>query len=96
MDVTRVADGYVLLYEGHTGTGAATSRDGIAWKDRGLVVRLSGLDADRFGQVTPHLVPEANGWQVFVGAASRKTWDGNSIAAFCLAALPQIGDTITK
>ncbi len=86
VDVTRVADGYVLLYEGHTGTGAATSRDGIAWKERELVLRLSGMETDRFGQVTPHLVR----------AASRKTWDGNSIAAFSLAALPQIGDTVAK
>jgi sucrose-6-phosphate hydrolase SacC (GH32 family) len=92
VDVTRVADGYVLLYEGHAGTGAATSRDGLAWQDRGLVKRLSGTDADRFGQVTPHLVSAKNGWQVFVGAASRKTWDGNSVAASSLATLPPIGE----
>ena len=92
VDVTRVAGGYVLLYEGHTGTGAATSRDGIVWKDRGLVMRLSGTEADQYGQVTPHLVRAETGWQLFVGAASRKTWDGNSIAALSLATLPPIGE----
>lgn len=96
VDVTRTIDGYVLLYEGHTGTGAATSRDGITWQDRGLVIRLSGTEADRFGQVTPHLVRAENGWQVFMGAASRKTWDGNSIAAFSLATLPPIEEAAAK
>lgn len=91
VDVVRSADGYVLLYEGHAGTGAATSRDGVVWKDRGLAIRLSGTEADRYGQVTPHLVHTGHDWQVFLGAASRKSWDGNSVVSFSLATLPQIG-----
>jgi hypothetical protein len=96
VDVTRVPDGYILLYEGHAGTGLATSRDGIAWKDRGLAARLSGTDADRFGQVTPHLVRADNGWQVFLGAASRKTWDGNCLAVVPLTMPPDIGNPVIK
>ena len=42
MDVERVGDGYVMVYESHEGTKAATSDDGIAWKDRGLWLHRSG------------------------------------------------------
>jgi len=96
VDVTRVSDGYVMLYEGQAGTGAATSRDGLVWKDCGLVLPLSGTDSDRYGQVTPHLVDAGNSWLVFLGAASRKTWDGNSVAATSLVTLPRIGETGIK
>ena len=90
VDVARVDRGYLLLYEGHTGMGAATSRDGIIWKERGLITHLSGSDSDRYGQVTPHLVRAGDNWQLFFGAASRKTWDGNSVAAFSVVKLPEI------
>ncbi len=88
VDVARMNEGYLLLYEGHQGTGVALSRDGVSWKDRGLLFGLSGTETDRFGQVTPHLVAWEHGWEVYLGAASRTTWDGNSIAAFTLPRLP--------
>jgi sucrose-6-phosphate hydrolase SacC (GH32 family) len=88
VDIARVENGYLLLYEGQAGVGAAVSGDGVVWKDRGLVTHLSGSDSDRYGQVTPHLVHNGNAWQIFFGAASRKTWDGNILARVPLAALP--------
>ena len=94
VDVTRVEQGYILLYEGHAGVGAATSTEGITWKERGLVTHLSGSEADRYGQVTPHLVHGAGSWQVFFGAASRRTWDGNLVAAIQLATLPRNAEPI--
>ena len=42
VDVERVGAGYVMVYESHEGTRAATSDDGISWKDRGLWVPRSG------------------------------------------------------
>jgi hypothetical protein len=96
VDVARVENGYLLLYEGHTGIGAATSRNGIAWKDRGLMTHLSGSDSDRYGQVTPHLVHAGNAWQIFFGAASRKTWDGNIMAAISVLVVPSIGEGEAK
>ncbi len=88
VDVARSEDGLVLLHEGTGGTGIAVSSDGITWNDRGRLVELSGTDSDRFGQVTPHLVRVARGWEVYLGAAGRKTWDGNLIAAVALPRLP--------
>jgi predicted GH43/DUF377 family glycosyl hydrolase len=96
VDVTRIAAGYLLLYEGHTGIGAATSRDGIHWKAGGLLTHLSGTDLDRYGQVTPHLVRAGDTWQLFFGAASRKSWDGNSIAAFSRVKLPEVLENAIK
>jgi hypothetical protein len=96
VDVAKIPGGYVLFFEGHNGIGAATSRDGINWKDCGLVTGLSGSDLDRYGRVTPHLVQVGGTGQMFFGAASRKTWDGNIMAASELAALPRIEPKETK
>ncbi|MDB6031367.1 MAG: hypothetical protein JWM16_1705 [Verrucomicrobiales bacterium] len=96
VDVARVEKGYLLLYEGHTGVGAAVSGDGVVWKVRGLVTHLSGSDSDRYGQVTPHLVHAGNAWQIFFGAANRKTWDGNIMAVISLSAVPPIGEGEAK
>lgn len=80
VDVAKVGNRYVLLYEDHSGIGAARSSDGVVWRDKGLVTGLSGAEADRYGRVTPHLVRAGNNWEILFGAASRKSWDGNSIA----------------
>ncbi|HUR46583.1 MAG TPA: hypothetical protein VMZ27_11960 [Candidatus Saccharimonadales bacterium] len=88
VDVAKVERGYLLLYEGHAGIGAAISPDGINWTDHALITHLSGSEADRFGQVTPHLLPVGDHWQLLFGAASRKTWDGNVISFISLRTLP--------
>jgi predicted GH43/DUF377 family glycosyl hydrolase len=92
IDVARVADGWLMLYEGHAGIGAATSTDGVSWKDKGVVTGLSGTDSDRFGRVTPHIVKANNTWHIFFGAAARKSWDGNIVATMSLPGLPQMRD----
>jgi hypothetical protein len=80
VDVARTPNGYILLYEGRGGTSIAQSADGLSWSDGGLLMPISGGLADRFGHVTPHLVPVADSWRLFVGAAVRQSWDGNAVA----------------
>lgn len=80
VDVARTPDAYVLLYEGRGGTSIARSTDGLVWLDGGLLLPISGGLADRFGHVTPHIVPIADSWRLFVGAAARQSWDGNAVA----------------
>ena len=80
VDVERVGDGYVMVYESHEGTKAATSGDGITWKDRGLWVPRSGGDMDRHGHVTPILLMGEGGrFKLYFGAARAVSWDRNSI-----------------
>jgi Glycosyl hydrolases family 32 N-terminal domain len=82
VDVERVGDGYVLVYESHEGTKAATSADGISWKDLGLLVPRSCEEIDRHGHVTPMLAMGERGipWKLYFGAARAVSWDRNSIA----------------
>ena len=82
VDVERVGDGYVLVYESHEGTKAATSDDGISWKDLGLWVPRSGEEIDRHGHVTPMLLVGERGspWTLYFGGARAVSWDRNSIA----------------
>lgn len=82
IDVKRLNDTYVMLYESHGGTRYAKSRDGIHWNDAGWLVQKSGADLDRHGHVTPFLLIEDKGktW-LFFGAARAASWDRNSIAA---------------
>ena len=120
--VSRAASTYLMVYESRKGTLWATSSDGLAWKQQGLLQGLSGLKDDQYGQVTPFLLLSENARQLatespapqpvqpnttskdkarrtnlycygsdepstpvsaklYFGAASRTTWDGNSIAA---------------
>ncbi len=55
IDVKRVGDRYVMLYESGAGVMHAVSVDGIRWEQRGLCLEKSGGKADRFGHVTPAL-----------------------------------------
>ncbi len=86
VDVKRLGDGYVMVYESHEGTKVAVSPDGIAWRDRGLWVPWSGADIDRHGHVTPMFLmrPDATGAELFVGAARAGSWDRNQIVRFRL------------
>ncbi|MCA9184426.1 MAG: BNR-4 repeat-containing protein [Pirellulaceae bacterium] len=84
VDVERVKDRYVMVYESSAGVNWAESRDGIEWQSRGQLLGVSGKDLDRYGHVTPHLTPAISGHDgdmlLYVGAAGRRTWDGNSVA----------------
>ncbi len=87
VDVARIADTWILLHEGHTGTWAQTSADGIAWCDQGQVFGLTGASWDRYGQVTP-FIHSADGTRLdalLFGGASDPCWCRNRIGL----ALPQ-------
>jgi hypothetical protein len=82
VDVKRVGDRLVMVYESREGTRFALGADGIAWTDRGLLVRKSGQELDAFGHVTPCLFvePKKHRLRLFFGVAGAKTWDRNKIA----------------
>ncbi len=82
VDVKRVGDGYVMVYESHAGTMAATSGDGITWRDHGLWLPRSGGSIDPQGHVTPMLLVGQGGRpsMLYLGAAGAATWDHNAIA----------------
>jgi hypothetical protein len=84
--VTRVGDGYAMVYESRDGTRLAIGTDGRTWAARGVLVARSGGDADAFGHVTPFLLtgPGRKAATLFVGAARSKSWDQNSIARVTL------------
>ena len=82
VDVGRLdAGGYVMVYESREGTRAATSGDGVNWRERGLLQARSGGDLDRHGHVTPMLLADdRGGWTLYCGAARGRSWDRNTIA----------------
>ncbi len=91
VDVERAGEGYAMVYESHQGTRAATSPDGVAWRDLGLVVPRSGGPADAAGHVTPMLLAGSR-W-LYLGAAPAATWDRNAIARIELS--PGLVDRMT-
>ncbi|MEZ6118009.1 MAG: hypothetical protein R3C28_15760 [Pirellulaceae bacterium] len=81
VDVERLDGRYVLVYESHSGVYGAESRDGLEWTSPRRWLATSGREFDQHGHVTPQLMAhDDQRWDLYVGAASRPTWDGNSIA----------------
>lgn len=82
VDVKRAGGQYLMAYESRAGTRLATSRDGIAWTDRGLWLVRSGQAFDAAGHVTPFLLigPAGTLDAVYFGAAAKLSWDHNAIA----------------
>ncbi|MEI8019124.1 MAG: hypothetical protein WCH39_13055 [Schlesneria sp.] len=82
VDVKRLGDQFIMLYESRDGTRCAVSKDCLTWNDRGVFVAKSGSSIDQFGHVTPFLFvdPDNKQHRLFVGAAEATTWDHNSIA----------------
>ncbi len=80
VDVVQDGDRWLMLIESREGVFWGASPDGYRWRRRGLLQPIQGVADDVFGYVTPHLVllPGEPGY-LFVGAASRTTWDGNRI-----------------
>jgi len=71
-----------MVYEAHDGTRYAECDDGVAWKDKGYLLRRSGDEADRHGHVTPFLfMHEQHERRLFFGGAKAATWDRNVIAS---------------
>ncbi len=81
IDVERIADTWVLLAEGHTGTTAATSADGLTWCDQGQVLGLTGQRWDQYGQVTPFVFTRDGSTfdGLLFGGASDGCWCRNRI-----------------
>ena len=81
VQVSRHDGRLVMVIESGNGVRWADGTDGLNWSGRGLLVPLSGGESDRFGMVTPALVRFPDRLMLFHGAAARRTWDGNAIAA---------------
>ena len=81
VDVERVAETWVLLHEGHTGTLALTSADGVSWCDQGQIFALSGETFDAYGQVTPFVYThDGSSFDALLfGGASDACWCRNRI-----------------
>lgn len=81
VDVDKIADTWILLHEGTTGTWAQTSADGIEWCDQGQVFGLTGQPWDSYGQVTPFIY-SADGTRfdaLLFGGASDACWCRNRV-----------------
>lgn len=80
LHVVRIGGQFVMLAEGRSGTEAAVSSDGLAWRRVGLLVEREG-PTERHGHVTPFLLPDRDGKgaTLFYGGASEATWDANAI-----------------
>ena len=79
VDVQRVGGQLVMVMESREGTRWASSADGLAWQDRGLLLKKEG-EREAFGHVTPFLFGRDGAWELYFGAAAAATWDGNAIA----------------
>ena len=81
MDVEQVNGTWIMVHEGHAGTYALTSADGLTWCDSGLIIGLSGAAFDAFGQVTPFIHTEdGTRWDgLFYGGASDSCWCKNRV-----------------
>lgn len=79
VDVQRVGGQLVMVMESREGTRWASSADGLAWQDRGLLLKKDG-EREAFGHVTPFLFGRDGAWELYFGAATAATWDGNAIA----------------
>ncbi len=86
VDVKRVGDRLLMVYESRDGTRFATSKDGLAWDDKGLFRKKSGSKIDLFGHVTPFLLVDYDKLEhrLFVGAAGATSWDCNCIATIAI------------
>jgi len=94
VDVDRVGDTWVLLHEGHSGTLALTSADGVAWCDQGQIFGLTGGDWDAYGQVTPFLYSrDGSSFDALLfGGASDACWCRNRIGLALPEGVPAPAD----
>lgn len=83
LQVVRTGGRYIMLHESGQGVLWAASPDGFGWTPRGMLTTLSGTDGDRFGRVTPFLLPDTSGraGTLYFGAAPRASWDHNAIGS---------------
>jgi len=79
VDVQRVGQQLVMVIESREGTHWASSKDGVAWRQRGLLLKKEG-EREAFGHVTPFLMARNGIWELYFGAAAATTWDRNAIS----------------
>jgi predicted GH43/DUF377 family glycosyl hydrolase len=81
VDVERIEDTWVLVYESWVGSYAATSADGLSWCDQGLQLGTSGADWDTYGHVTPFVYTRDHTRidALLFGGASDSCWCHNRI-----------------
>ena len=81
--VVKIGERFAMLFESHAGTLAAVSDNGIRWQPLGLLVERADEPRERFGHVTPFMLPHADGRgaTLYYGAAAAPTWDRNAIAS---------------
>jgi hypothetical protein len=85
VDVQRVGEQLVMVIESREGTRWASSKDGLACQERGLLLKKEG-EREAFGHVTPFLFARDGRWELYFGAAAAVTWDRDAIAR---AVLPE-------
>lgn len=74
-----IVDGrYVMMIESREGTKWASSKYGISWQDRGLLVAKDRATSPH-GHVTPFLFSYANKHLLYFGTARSEHWNQNSI-----------------
>jgi putative oxygen-independent coproporphyrinogen III oxidase len=97
VDVERIGDTFVAVFEGHEGTYAQTSADGLQWCERRLIFELTGQGWDAFGQVTPFIFKDQGMFMgLYFGGASDICWCRNRIglavrAEFMVGSDPDVG-----
>lgn len=93
IDVVKLKDKYLMLFESSGGTRVTLSDDGIDWSSSELFLRKTFTDADAYGHVTPHLVysgPDRPTY-LLIGCNRAETWDHNTIGSFPLATAILLG-----
>ncbi|MCF7971125.1 MAG: hypothetical protein K9L22_08180, partial [Methylococcaceae bacterium] len=76
--VSKLDDGYAMLFESRKGTQWATSLDGIKWNYKGVLLQ-NEMQTAPYGHVTPFLLHEKGGLSLYYGAARANSWDNNFI-----------------
>ncbi|MBW3002346.1 hypothetical protein KY338_04245 [Candidatus Woesearchaeota archaeon] len=84
VNVNRVGDKYLMLFESREGTWCAVGDDERKFNSKHLLIGRSGSVHDVFGHVTPFLLQGADRIAIFLGMAASKQWCNNRIglAAF--------------
>jgi hypothetical protein len=81
VDVFQTPAGLGMVIESQAGVLAAASRDGREWKQLGLLIAKDDASEERYGHVTPFVLPtpDGSGATLYYGAAAAATWDQNEI-----------------
>jgi hypothetical protein len=97
VDVEKIGETFVAVFEGLEGTYAQTSADGLQWCERRLIFGLTGQGWDAFGQVTPFIFKDQGMFMgLYFGGASDSCWCRNRIglavrAEFMVGSDPDVG-----